>query len=326
MYLQPVRATSNTPFSHLGRRLKQYDFTLANEEEDFEIQDKELLFCSEHNRLPIRQRGSKPLTSRELQIIVKEAARKAGIKEWMNVVPHCLRKTFETVLRSHLTDGGRLEVKTQEYFMGHILAGSMDTYYDKTKIEELRKEYAKLLFKPQEKGNAEVLESLRNIAETMGVDYARLEESKKKEVGRALNDIEKLIIIQDAFKQAAKAFRNISDPNPRTMFTANGPGEKSLDKQDSSGKKQSTSEDEPHDFFWPKTSVSESVSITVSSSQRNKKTFIDANKSHKDEPSQFSLNVTRQERCTGPKQIHKKGRQSGTKGNSDLLQFLQHAG
>ncbi|MCJ7633673.1 site-specific integrase, partial [Candidatus Bathyarchaeota archaeon] len=84
-----------------------------------EIQDKELLFCSEHNRLPLRQRGSKPLTSRELQIIVKETARKAGIKEWMNVVPHCLRKTFESVLRSRLTDGGRLDVKTQEYFMGH---------------------------------------------------------------------------------------------------------------------------------------------------------------------------------------------------------------
>jgi hypothetical protein len=34
--------------------------------------------------------------------------------------------------------------------MGHILGGSIDTYFDKTKIDELRKEDAKLLFKPQE--------------------------------------------------------------------------------------------------------------------------------------------------------------------------------
>jgi len=248
----------------------------------------------------------------------------------MNVVPHCLRKTFESVLRSRLTDGGRLDVKTQEYFMGHILAGSMDTYFDKTKFDELRKEYAKLLFKPQEQGKVEVLESLQNIAETLGVDYTRLEESKKKELGRVLNDAEKLTIIQEAFKQAARAFRNISDSNPKTTFSANGPGEKSLGKQDSTGKTQSTSEDGPprDDLFSPKTPLLESVSIMVSSPQRDKKTFTGPNKNHEDRSIQFSLSMTPQERLIRPKQTHNKRHRSELerKGNSDLLQFLKHIG
>jgi hypothetical protein len=204
----------------------------------------------------------------------------------------------------------------------------MDTYFDKTKFDELRKEYAELLFKPQEQGKVEVLESLQNIAETLGVDYTRLEESKKKELGRVLNDAEKLIIIQEAFKQAARAFRNLSDSNSKTTFSANGPGEKSLGKQDSTGKTQSTSEDERHDFFWPKTSLSESVSIMVSSPQRGKKAFTSPNKNYEDEPIQFSLSMTPQERSIRPKQTHNKRHQSELerKGNCDLLQFLKHTG
>jgi hypothetical protein len=270
------------------------------------------------------------LTARELQVIVKTEAWKAGIKEWKSVVPHCLRKTFESVLRSQLADGGRLDLKTQEYFMGHILGGSMDTYFDKTKIDELRKEYAKLIFKPQQQAKVEVLESLQNIAETMGVDYTRLEESKKKELGRPLQDAEKLIIIQEAFKQAARAFRNISDPNPKTTFSANGPGEKSSDKQDSTRKTQFTSEEgrtgDP--FISPKTPLSESVSTIVSPPQFGKKTFTSPNKNHEDEPIQFSLSMTPQERSIRPKQTHNKRHQSELerKGNSDLLQFLKHTG
>jgi integrase len=294
-----------------------------------EIHDEEVLFCSEHNRLSRNERVKKPLTARELQVIVKTAAWKAGIKEWKNVVPHCLRKTFESVLRSQLADGGRLDLKTQEYFMGHILGGSMDTYFDKTKVDELRKEYAKLVFKPHEQAKVEVLESLQNIAETMGVDYARLEESKKKELGRPLHDAEKLIIIQEAFRQAARVFRNISDSNPKTTFSANGPAEKSLGKQDQTGKTQSSSEDERNGFFWPKTSLSESVSIMVSSPQRGKKTFTSPNKNYEDEPIQFSLSMTPQERLIRPpKQTHNKRHRSELerKGNSDLLQFLKHTG
>ena len=110
------------------------------------LHDQELLFPSEYNRLPHRKRVRKPLTGREVQVIVKKAARKAGIKEWMNVTPHCLRKTFESVLRSRLSDGGRLDVKTQEYFMGHVLPGSQDPYFDRSKVNYMRTRYSRLKF------------------------------------------------------------------------------------------------------------------------------------------------------------------------------------
>jgi hypothetical protein len=65
------------------------------------------------------------------------------------VHPHCLRKAFETALR----DNG-LDPKDQEFLMGHILPESQDTYYDKTKISELREKYAKIVFFPQKRFQA----------------------------------------------------------------------------------------------------------------------------------------------------------------------------
>lgn len=170
-----------------------------------EIQDQELLFCSEHNRLARRLRGCKPLTSRELQIIVKEAARKAGIKEWMNVVPHCLRKTFESVLRSRLTDGGRLDVKTQEYFMGHILAGSMDTYFDRSKVERMRTQYSRLKFgRATVENKFKVLKAaIARAFEDTGIDpeqvieeYVKLKSSPKTDHPNISSKIDSDLIIR----------------------------------------------------------------------------------------------------------------------------------
>jgi integrase len=91
-----------------------------------EILEEDILFCTEYNHIQRSMRAKKPLTQRELQLIIKEAARKADIKDWKNVFPHCLRKTFDSFLRTQFADGGRLDLKTQEYFMGHLLGGSMD--------------------------------------------------------------------------------------------------------------------------------------------------------------------------------------------------------
>ena len=110
------------------------------------VEPDEPLFCSEYNQLESQKRRYKFITAREVQRVVKAAARSAGIKEWKAVTPHSLRKTYESVLRGELIDGGRLDVKTQEFFMGHILPGSQDAYYDRTKIESLRMEYARLNF------------------------------------------------------------------------------------------------------------------------------------------------------------------------------------
>jgi integrase len=110
------------------------------------IDGSEPLFCSEYNQICQETRKTKTLTSREVQIVVKSAARRAGIVDWKAVHPHCLRKAYETVLHNQLVDGGNLSVKVQEFFMGHVLPGSQDPYFDRSKIENMRNQYSRLKF------------------------------------------------------------------------------------------------------------------------------------------------------------------------------------
>ncbi len=111
-----------------------------------EIKDTDPLFCTNYNRISKQQRNSSFLTSREVQYVVKESAKKAGIAKWEAVHPHCLRKAFESVLHTAMIDNGNLDPKLQTFFLGHLLAGSDDTYFDKSKIEEFRNLYSKLNF------------------------------------------------------------------------------------------------------------------------------------------------------------------------------------
>jgi len=108
--------------------------------------EDEPLFCTEYNQLEQLERRKKPISSRELQIIIKDTARRAGITKWDLVHPHVLRKSYETILRGQLIDGSNLDVKTQEFFMGHVLAGSQDNYYDYSKVESMRTLYSNLKF------------------------------------------------------------------------------------------------------------------------------------------------------------------------------------
>jgi len=110
------------------------------------ILPQEPLFASDYNQIQREKRMSKIMSSRQLQLVVKQAAQRASIPQWQYVKPHCLRKAFETVLHSELVDGARLPEKIQLFLEGHILPGSEDPYFDKTKIEMLRAEYAKLNF------------------------------------------------------------------------------------------------------------------------------------------------------------------------------------
>ena len=116
------------------------------EEKYGKILDYEPLFASDYNQIPRDERSSKIISPRQLQQVVKQAARRAGISKSQYVTPKCLRKASETVLHSELIDGGRLDPKIQEFFMGHILPGSQDAYFDQTDVEQLRAEYAKLNF------------------------------------------------------------------------------------------------------------------------------------------------------------------------------------
>ena len=111
------------------------------------ILDDEPLFITKNRRIPLSERRKTPISARELQEIVKNAARRAGLKHWRHVYPHCLRKTYESFLRGQ-PDGAKLDVKEREYLFGHILPGSQDAYFDKTKIEEMRAKYARMAFEP----------------------------------------------------------------------------------------------------------------------------------------------------------------------------------
>ena len=164
----------------------------------------EPLFPSNYNRMPRINRVLKPLTSRELALIVKNSAKNAGIKEWKLVTPHSLRKVFERVLRSPLSDRSNLDPKDQEYFMGHLLPGSQDTYYDKTKIEEMREKYAKLVFEPGPSTQELTMHVLEKMAHAQGVDVEKLLCDRKNVLGRPLSLKEREETILGAMKSPMK--------------------------------------------------------------------------------------------------------------------------
>jgi integrase len=283
-----------------------------------EIQEAEILFCSEHNRLSRKERASKPLTARDLQIIVKSAARKAGIREWENVVPHSVRKTFESVLRSQFADGGRLDLKTQEYFMGHILRGSMDTYYDKTKIEALRKEYAKLIFKPEKQVSVEVLDSLQGMAKIFGIDLARLEESKAEELGREPNDTEKFIIAQRAIKKLVTDFNNAVESNAKALLTRSCAEFRS--EQCSTEKTETSSENGillDNEMSQQHSLSTGSQVVHLSTGQTN-----DSQRSIAYSPIQLNLEMRPQKCSIRQKKIRLRKRRFPTESSTNLSQFF----
>jgi len=152
------------------------------------IDDDEPLFISEPSKLRGRWRKfHKILTASELQLIVKEAAQRAGIENWINVRPHVLRKNFNTILRSPLVDENRLDVQTQEILVGHKLPGSMHFYY-RASTEDLRKEYAKLVFTPPNEKMAEIIEVLNAIARTLGVDIQQSPEEIFRSIKQAIKN------------------------------------------------------------------------------------------------------------------------------------------
>jgi integrase len=105
---------------------------------------EEPLFCADSPNYDPQLSRKTPVKKRTLTEMVKRAARKASIERWKDVSPHCLRKAFESSLRNN-----RLDVKDQEFLMGHIMPGRQDAYYDRSKIETLRKKYSNVAFFPE---------------------------------------------------------------------------------------------------------------------------------------------------------------------------------
>jgi hypothetical protein len=126
------------------------------------VEDGEPLFCSTSTNYPAKLRRKTPIKIRTLQVQVKRAARQAGISGWKWITPHCLRKAFESALRN-----GGLDVKDQEFLMGHILPGSQDTYYDKSQSDQLKVKYARVRF--FRTNELDKVEMIKSFARSLGI-------------------------------------------------------------------------------------------------------------------------------------------------------------
>ncbi len=169
------------------------------------IEDDEPLFCAASSNMTIEKKRHTLVLKKSLEALVKNAARKAGIINWKAVYPHCLRKAFESALRN-----SGLDIKDQEFLMGHILPGVQDTYYDKTKSYYLRGKYRQVIFFP-ERGFSEE-QRKRQILDTVKLlgysddKIKRVEEvlAKYKNIDDGLDEIKKLSLYSNKEQKPAE--------------------------------------------------------------------------------------------------------------------------
>lgn len=140
------------------------------------IGDLEPLFCSEYNQIPQEERRKRLISSRELQYVVKDCARRGNLGRWELVRPHSLRHSFRAILRQPLSDGTSLDYEHQEWLMGHKNRGSAEAYYDSSKVEELRVLYSRAKFGRVviENKFMALQEAISRQFEGSGVDTTRL--------------------------------------------------------------------------------------------------------------------------------------------------------
>jgi site-specific recombinase XerD len=189
------------------------------------VGEYEPLFISEGSQM--NKKSS--LSDRELQEIVKNAAKEAGIKDWKHVTPHSLRKVFESILRSPMKNGGRMDPKDQEFLMGHILPGTQDAYYDWTKINKLRSEFSKLVFEDKKSPELESLDVYREMARIFGIDPDEVKTRSQVQLGRLLTlKEEKEALVADikarlvAFSQGNAAEQKIIPKGELQTYLDNG--------------------------------------------------------------------------------------------------------
>jgi site-specific recombinase XerD len=172
------------------------------------IEDDEPLFCADSSNMTVEEKRHTSMLKKSLEASTKNAARNAGLAKWKDVYPHCLRKAFESAIRN-----AGLDLKDQEFLMGHILPGTMDTYYDKTKVEEMRRKYANVCFFPEK------LYSSEDIRKKQIVDTARLLGFSEDRIRR----IEEVLAKHKHVDEALKEFKRFQEePESRTMTNGNG--------------------------------------------------------------------------------------------------------
>jgi len=167
------------------------------------IADHEPLFLSKSSQF----KRKNPLSDRELQQIVKNAAKEANIEKWMHVTPHSLRKVFEGVLRSPLRNGGRMDGKDQEFLMGHILPGVQEHYYDWKDIDKLRSEFSQLMFEDKEPPELEDLKMYRKMAKILGINPSDIKKESEQELGRVINLEEEKKVLEQQIQSSLRHFK-----------------------------------------------------------------------------------------------------------------------
>jgi integrase len=186
--VDPAACKGDIPYftfidSETVKALKEY---LEERRQQFgSISEEEPLFCSNSNQISKDEQNKVPVSKNGLERMVKRAAKQAGIEEWANVTPKCLRKAYESALRNN-----RLDPKDQEFLMGHILPATQDAYYDYTKVEDLRAKYSKIrFFKTAE---VDKLEMIKAFAQTLGIDKIEVKIQKLREEQNGLDEMEAL--------------------------------------------------------------------------------------------------------------------------------------
>lgn len=194
----PTAAKNNIPYyvftpklltdalrEYLERRKEQYG----------EIPDPAPLFNSEQSARSRGNRNLIPISAREVQLIVKKAAKAAGLPQWQFVTPHSLRKTFQVFLRNQMPDV-KPDLKEEEFDMGHVLAGAQDTYFDKSKEEEMRAKYSRFVVFEDP-----VLKRLKSLAEECKLDPVLLREKQKESLGRIPTHSEEIQLLEKAIAE-----------------------------------------------------------------------------------------------------------------------------
>jgi integrase len=169
------------------------NYLKERERKSGKIFDEEFLFASDHRNFPRGERTRKPMAKENLVKIVKTAARRAGLEHWNHVTPHSLRKTFKHILINQPEDS-RMDKEDQEFLMGHVLGGTMENYYDWTKIDEMREKFSKLKFKQQEGTRGDTI--LKELANFYGVDYQHAIDIAERKYGEKYS--------QDAVRDALR--------------------------------------------------------------------------------------------------------------------------
>ena len=141
--------------------------------------DEAFLFPTSNRRIPAEERRFMPLTSEIIQRIVKQAAKNARLPQWKLVTPQSLRIAFKMWLINQ-PEAVRLPFEDREFLMGHIPAGTIDPYYDKTRIEELRKKFSRMVISESDYNRA-VLQAMCTM---LGIDFNVEYQELAKKFGR----------------------------------------------------------------------------------------------------------------------------------------------